>query len=321
MAANMRLAILDDFQDAVTRVVDWSVIEDRVDITVFTDHLFELDAVAKRLKPFEIVVCIRERTKFPRELFARLPNLQLLVTGGMRNLGIDLDAAREHGVLVCGTESIGYSTAELTWALLMATVRGLPREIASLRKGGWQVGLGETLRGKTLGVIGLGRQGAPVAGYGRAFGMDVIAWSRNLTAERCAEVGVERAKSLEDLLRRSDVVTIHVVLSERTEGLIGADQLKAMKPSAFLINTSRGPIVEEAALLSALDAGEIAGAGLDVFDIEPLPADHPYRRHDKIVATPHLGYVAVDGYRNFFGQGIEDIAAWLDGKPIRVMNG
>ncbi len=316
----MRLAILDDFQNVVRSVSDWSVIEDRVEITVFNDHLYDLDAVAKRLQPFEIVVCIRERTQFPRALFEKLPNLKLLVTGGMRNLGIDLDAARDHGTTVCGTQSIGHSTAELTWGLLLATVRNIPREVESVRNGGWQVGLGVTLHGKTLGVIGLGRQGAPVADIGKAFGMKVIAWSQNLTAERCKKHDVELAKSLDDLLVRSDVVTVHVILSDRTEGLIGAKELKRMKRSAFLINTSRGPIVAEKALLDAVNDGTIAGAGVDVFDVEPLPPDHPFRSCDRIVATPHLGYTALEGYQNFFGQGIEDIDAWLKGKPLRVMN-
>lgn len=316
----MRLAILDDFQNVVRSVADWSVLEDRVEITVFNDHLHELDAVAKRLQPFDIVVCIRERTQFPRALFGKLPNLKLLVTGGMRNLGIDLQAAKERGVVVCGTDSIGHSTAELTWGLILAAVRNIPREVESVRRGGWQVGLGVGLRGKTLGVIGLGRQGIPVAGYGKAFGMKVIAWSQNLTAEKCAEHGIDKAASLDDLLVRSDVVTVHVILSERTRGLIGAAQLARMKPSAFLINTSRGPIVEEKALIDAVEKGTIAGAGLDVFDVEPLPEDHPYRRIDRIVATPHLGYTSKEGYEQFFGLGVEDIDAWLKGKPIRVMN-
>lgn len=316
----MRLAILDDFQNVVRTVADWSVLEDRVAITVFTDHIEDLDTVTARLAPFDIVVCIRERTKFPRALFEKLPNLKLLLTGGMRNLGIDLDAAKDHGVIICGTDSIGYSTAELTWGLLLATVRNIPREVESVRGGGWQVGLGVGLRGKTLGVIGLGRQGVPVAGYGKAFGMNVLAWSQNLKKETCDKHGVALAGSLDDLLARSDVVTIHVVLSDRTEGLIGKAQLAKMKPTAFLINTSRGPVVREADLIEAVEEGTIAGAGLDVFDEEPLPADHPFRRMDRIVATPHLGYTMLEGYQNFFGQGIEDIAAWLDGKPIRVMN-
>lgn len=320
MTNKARLAILDDFQNVALSCADWSAIEDRVDITVFNDHLHDLDAVAKRLRPFDIALVIRERTKFPRALFEKLPNLKLLVTVGMRNLGIDRDAAKDHGVVVCGTDSIGYSTAELTWALILATVRNLPREIESVRKGGWQVGLGVGLKGKTLGIIGLGRQGTPVAGYAKAFGMKVLAWSQNMTEARCAEVGVEKARSLDDLLSRSDVVTIHVVLSERTKGLIGAAQLAKMKRSAFLINTSRGPIVEEKALIAAVENGTIAGAGLDVFDIEPMPPDHPYRRIDRIVATPHLGYTMKEGFEQFFTQDVEDIDAWLKGRPIRIMN-
>lgn len=316
----MRLAILDDFQNVVRSVSDWSVLEDRIDITVFNDHLYDLEAIAERLQPFEIVVCIRERTRFPRELLDKLPNLKLLVTGGMRNLGIDMTAAKEKGVVVCGSQSLSHSTSELTWALLLATVRNIPREVESVRAGGWQVGLGTCVHGKTLGIIGLGKQGVPVAGYATAFGMNVIAWSQNLTAEKCAEHGVELASSLDDLLARADIVTIHVVLSARTKGLIGAAQLKKMKPSAFLINTSRGPIVEEAAMVAAIEDGTIAGAGLDVFDIEPMPADHPYRRIDGIVATPHLGYTALEGFQNFFDQGIEDIEAWLKGAPIRIMS-
>ena len=316
----MRLAILDDFQNAVRSVADWSVLEDRVAITVFNDHVADMDKLVKRLEPFEIVVCIRERTLFPRALFERLPNLKLLVTGGMRNLGIDLQGAKDNGVVVCGTESIGFPTAELTWGLILATVRNIPREVESVRNGGWQVGLGVGLRGKTLGVVGLGRQGAPVAGYGKAFGMNVIAWSQNLTAEKCAEHGVEKAASLDDLLTRSDVVTMHIILSERSRGMIGAAQLAKMKRSAFLINTSRGPIVDEKALIEAVEKGLIAGAGLDVFDTEPLPSDHPFRRMDRIVATPHLGYTCKEGYEQFFGQGVEDVDAWLKGKPVRIMN-
>jgi phosphoglycerate dehydrogenase-like enzyme len=316
----VRLAILDDFQNAVRSVADWSVLEDRVEIAVFNDHVADMDKLVKRLAPFEIVVCIRERTLFPRALFERLPNLKLLVTGGMRNLGIDLQAAKDNGVLVCGTESIGYPTAELTWGLILATVRNIPREVESVRNGGWQVGLGVGLRGKTLGVVGLGRQGAPVAGYGKAFGMNVIAWSQNLTAEKCAEHGVEKAAGLDDLLARSDVVTMHIILSERSRGMIGAAQLAKMKRSAFLINTSRGPIVDEKALIEAVEKGIIAGAGLDVFDTEPLPHDHPFRRMDRIVATPHLGYTCKEGYEQFFGQGVEDVDAWLKGKPVRIMN-
>ena len=316
----MDLAILDDFQNVVLSVSDWSVIEDRVDITVFNDHLVEIDDIAARLEPFDILVIIRERTPFPRALFEKLPNLKLLVTGGMRNRGIDIDAARDHGVIVCGTESLGSPTAELAWGLILATVRNIPRQVQAIREGGWQVGLGMGLDGKTLGVVGLGRQGSVVAGYGKAFGMDVLAWSQNLTAERCAEHGVRLADSKETLLAQSDVITIHLVLSDRTRGLIGSEGLSLMKPTAYIINTSRGPIIDEEALIEAVEGGKIAGAGLDVFDVEPLPADHPFRSLDGIVATPHLGYVSRESYQRYFDQGIENIDAWLKGAAIRVIS-
>lgn len=315
----MRLAILDDFQNVVLSVADWSAIEDRVDITVFNDHLTDLDALAERLEPFEIIVVIRERTPMPRALIERLPRLKLLVTGGMRNRSIDEDAVKDHGITFCGTQSLGSPTAELAWGLILATLRHIPQQVQAVREGGWQVGLGVGLEGKTLGVIGLGRLGSAVAGYGKAFAMDVVAWSQNLTAERCAEVGVRKAKSLDSLLSESDVVTIHLVLSDRTRGLIGREELAAMKPGAYLINTSRGPIVEEAALIAAVTEGRIAGAGLDVFDIEPLPPDHPYRSTEGIVATPHIGYVSKEGYERYFTQAIEDIEAWLKDEPIRVI--
>ncbi len=315
----MRLAILDDFQNVVRAVSDWSVIEDRVDITVFNDHLEEVEDVARRLEPFEIVVVIRERTKFPRALFEKLPNLKLLVTGGMRNRGIDLAAAKDHGVTVCGTGGSGNSTAELTWGLIISVMRNIPEQVQAIREGRWQLGLGIGLQGKTLGIIGLGRQGTAVAKIGNAFDMDVVAWSRNLTVERCAEHGVRLAESMEALLAQSDVVSIHVPLTESSRGLIGAGELAQMKQTAYLINTSRGPIVEEDALIAAVEGGKIAGAGLDVFDIEPLPADHPYRDTPGIVPTPHLGYTSAENYQCYFGQGIEDIDAWLKGAPIRVM--
>ncbi len=315
----MRLAILDDFQNVVRSVSDWSVIEDRVELTVFNDHLEAADDVARRLEPFEIVVVIRERTKFPKALFEKLPNLRLLVTGGMRNRGIDLAAAKDFGVTVCGTESLGSPTSELTWGLILATVRNIPEQVRSIHEGGWQLGLGIGLAGKTLGIIGLGRQGSAVARVGLAFAMDVAAWSQNLTHERCAEHGVRFVESKEALLAQSDIVTIHLVLSDRSRGTIDAAALSHMKPGAYLINTSRGPIVEEDALMAAVEGGRIAGAGLDVFDIEPLPADHPYRTMAGIVATPHLGYTSKESYQRYFGQGIEDIDAWLKGPPIRVM--
>ncbi len=315
----MRLAILDDFQNVVLSVSDWSVIEDRVDITVFNDHLVDTDALAERLEPFDILVIIRERTPFPSALIEKLPNLKLLVTGGMRNKGIDLEAAQDQGVTVCGTQSLGSPTAELIWGLIISTLRNIPQQVQAVREGRWQVGLGVGLKGKTLGIIGLGRLGAVIAGYGKAFGMDVLAWSENLTPERCAEVGVRFAESKQALMAESDVISIHVVLSDRTRGLIGAEELSWMKATAYIINTSRGPIIDEEALIAAIKGGSIAGAGLDVFDVEPLPADHPFRTLDGVVATPHLGYVAQETYQFYFDEGIENIDAWLKGDPIRII--
>ena len=315
----MRLAILDDFQNIVKTIGDWSSIEDRVDITVYNDHLEDSDALVARLEPFDIVVVIRERSKFPREVLERLPNLKLIVTGGMRNRGIDIAAANAQGVTVCGTGGAGNSTAELTWGLILSVMRNIPPQVQSIREGGWQVGLGVGLMGKTLGIIGLGRQGSAVAKIGKGFDMEVAAWSTNLTPERCAEQGVRYVESKEALLAQSDVVSVHVILSERSTGLIDAEALSHMKKTAYLINTSRGPIVDEDALIAAVEEGRIAGAGLDVFDIEPLPADHPYRTLAGIVPTPHLGYTSAENYRCYFNEGIENIDAWLKGAPIRVM--
>jgi phosphoglycerate dehydrogenase-like enzyme len=317
----MRLAILDDFQNVVLSAADWSVIEDRVDITVFNDHLEALDEVAERLADFEIVVIIRERTKFPRALFEKLPNFKLLITGGMRNRGIDLAAAKDHRVTVCGTGGAGAPTSELTWGLILATVRNISEQVQAVHEGGWQVGLGLGLQGKTLGIIGLGRQGTAVAKVAKAFDMDVAAWSQNLTKERCAEQDVRFVESKEELLAQSDMVTIHLILSDRSKSTINAEALTHMKECAYLFNTSRGPIVDEDALIAAVKGGQIAGAGLDVFDIEPLPADHPYRNTPGIVPTPHLGYVSLENYQVYFGQGIEDIEAWFKGEPVRVLEG
>ena len=274
--------------------------------------------MARALAEFEVVVIMRERTPFPRSLFEKLPKLRLLVTTGLRNLSIDVAAATEHGVVVSGTDILKSPTAELTWGLILAATRRIPQECRSVADGGWQTALGTGLDGKTLGVIGLGTQGARVAGYGKAFSMEVLAWSQNLTAERCAEVGVTLA-SKEELLARADVVTIHLVLGERSRGLIGAAELALMKPGATLVNTSRGPIVDEAALIEALRDGAIAGAALDVFDQEPLAPDHPLRTLPNAVVTPHIGYVTAETYRIFYQHAVEDIRAWLDGAPVRVL--
>ncbi len=314
----MRCAILDDYQNVALDLADWSAIAADIEIQVFSEHLGDEAAVATALADFEVVAIMRERTPFPRSLFDKLPKLKLLVTTGIRNLSIDVTAAAEHGVVVSGTEILKYPTAELTWGLVLAATRRIPQKCHCVSEGQWQTTLGTGLDGKTLGVIGLGTQGARVAGYGKAFAMEVLAWSQNLTVERCAEIGVTLV-SKEELLARADVVTIHMVLGERSRGLIGAEELALMKPGATLVNTSRGPIVDEAALIKALKDGTIAGAGLDVFDQEPLPEDHPLRRLPNAVVTPHIGYVTAETYRIFYQQTVEDIRAWLDGAPVRVV--
>jgi phosphoglycerate dehydrogenase-like enzyme len=314
----VRVAVLDDYQDVARRMTDWGALPPGTEVQVFRDHLAEEDDVARRLRDFEVVVAMRERTPFPGSLLARLPALRLLVTTGMRNASIDLGAAAERGVVVCGTGGGGGSTAELTWGLILALLRQIPREDAATRAGRWQVSLGVDLEGKTLGVLGLGRLGSRVAAVGRAFGMEVIAWSQNLTAERAAANGVTLV-SKEDLLRRSDVLTIHLVLSDRTRGLLGAPELALLRPTAYLINTSRGPIVDEGALVDALRRGAIAGAGLDVYDREPLPPGHPLLSLANTVLTPHLGYVTQETYRVFFGDAVEDVRAFLAGTPVRVL--
>lgn len=313
-----RVAILDDYQDVALRMADWDSLPAGTEVVVFQDHLSDLGAVAARLADFDVVMAMRERTPFPQALLERLPRLRLLVTSGMRNAAIDLRAAPERGIVVCGTASLPYPTAELTWGLILSLVRRIPAEDRATREGRWQVSLGLGLNGKTLGVLGLGTLGSRVARVGRAFEMQVLAWSQNLTAERAAEVGATLV-GRDELLARADIVTIHLVLSERTRGLIGARELALMKPSAYLVNTSRGPIVDEAALVAALRAGTIPGAGLDVFDEEPLPLDHPFRQLANTVITPHLGYVTEETYRIFYEQALEDVQAYLRGAPIRVM--
>jgi phosphoglycerate dehydrogenase-like enzyme len=316
----LRCVSLDDYQDVTRKLGDWSSIADKVELHVLTDHIDGRDGVAAALSDAEIVIAMRERTPFDRALFERLPKLKLLVTTGMRNAAIDMKAAAERGVIVCGTGLSPSPTAELTWGLIQALLRHIPAEYENLKHGGkWQLTVGRELSGARLGIIGLGRLGSRVARVGLAFDMKVSAWSKNLTPERCAEVGVQHAGSLDELLRSSDIVTIHLVLSDRTRGLIGARELGLMKPTALLINTSRGPVVDEAALIAALKERRIAGAGLDVFDREPLPPGHAFRTLDNVVATPHLGYVTEETYRICYGEAVENIAAWLAGKPIRVI--
>ena len=315
----LRCAILDDYQQVALNMADWSRLAGRVEVRAFSEHFADPDALVAALEPFEIVVAMRERTPFPAQVLERLPRLRLLVTTGQRNAAIDVDAAVRRGIVVSGTRGRSEPTAELTWALILAWARHLVQENEAFRKGGpWQQTIGVDLYGKRLGVVGLGRIGSRVARVGLAFGMDVVAWSPHLSPERAAEVGVQ-ALSKEELFATSDFVTIHLVLGPTTRGLIGEADLRRMRPTAFLVNTSRAPIVDGDALIRALTEGWIAGAGLDVYDVEPLPADHILRRLPNVLATPHLGYVSEATYRLFFGDVVEDIDAFLAGKPIRVM--
>ena len=313
-----RVALLDDYQSVALGMADWKSLPAGTEVVVFKDHLADEDALATRLADFDIIMALRERTPFPRPLLERLPKLKLLITAGMRNASIDMKAAAERGILVCGTYGLPYPTAELAWGLILSLARRIPAEDRATREGRWQTSLGLGLNGKTLGVIGLGTLGSRVARVGRAFEMEVLAWSQNLTAER-ATAAEAMLVAKNDLLARSDFVSIHLVLSERTRGLIGARELGLMKRNAYLVNTSRGPIVDEAALIRALSDGTIAGAGLDVFDEEPLPLDHPFRRLPNIVITPHLGYVTEETYRIFYGQAVEDIKAFLRDEPVRLL--
>jgi phosphoglycerate dehydrogenase-like enzyme len=313
--------ILDDYQNAALGLADWARLSDRVAVSTITDRIADRDALVSRIEQAEILVIMRERTPFPADLLARLPRLKLLVTSGMRNLAIDVAAARARGITVCGTESSPTPPTELTWALILGLARHLPFENRNLReRGPWQSTVGTDLAGATLGVLGLGKIGTRVAAIGRAFGMRVIAWSTNLDDARAAAAGVERAESKEALLDASDVVTIHLVLGDRTRGLLGEAELHRMRPSAILVNTSRAPIVDQAALVRALEEGWIAGAGLDVFETEPLPADSPFRHLPNVLALPHVGYVTLNNYRTFFTQAVEDIEAWLAGAPIRLLS-
>lgn len=311
-----KIAVLDDYQSVAAVSADWGTLG--YDVSFFDRHLDDYRQVAEQLDGFEVVVAMRERTPFDRQLLASLPGLKLLVTTGMRNAAIDIEAASELGVTVCGTRSPGHATAELAFAFVQTLARGLISEADSVATGGWQVGLGRDLRDARLGVIGLGRLGAQVARFGLAFGMDVRSWSENLTDERAQEIGV-RLVSKRELLESADFVTIHLRLSDRTRGLIGPEELSVMRQDAYLINTSRGEIVDEDALVRAVRAQTIAGAALDVYSQEPLPPDHPFRTEPRIVATPHIGYVTKETYRIFFGDAVEDIAAWAAGSPVRVL--
>ena len=317
MTKTLSVAILDDFQNVTRSLADWGRLPSHVAVSVFNDHV-EGETLIKRLLPFDVLVVTRERTPLPRTLIEQLPNLKLVVTAGMRNLGIDLKACRERGVLVCGTGSGTSTTAELAWGLIIAVARHIPEEDRAIREGVWQRTIGITLKDKTLGILGLGKLGTQVAQIGLAFGMKVIAWSQNLTAERAREVGCTRVEKA-DLFRQSDVLSVHLLMSERSRGMVGRAELALMKPSAILINTSRAAIVDEAALIEALHARKIAGAGIDVYGKEPLPPDAPILKAPNAVLTPHLGYVTRETYDIYFPEALEDIAAWLNNSPIRVI--
>jgi phosphoglycerate dehydrogenase-like enzyme len=309
----MKIAILDDYQNVALTMADWSRVEGQAEITVFTDHVGDPDAVVARLQPFDVVCVMRERTPLPREVLERLPRLKLIASTGPGNASIDMQAAQERHIHVTNTGYRSTPTIELTWALILAAVRNLVGEASSLRAGGWQTSVGRELSGRVLGVLGLGRIGSEIARIGAVFGMDVIAWSQNLTPERAKEAGAAWVPR-QELFGRSDVLSIHLALSDRTRGLVNGADIAAMKPTAWLVNTSRGPIVDEEALLGALRSKSIAGAALDVFDIEPLPAGHPLRTLPNVLATPHIGYVTEDLYRTFYSDAAASIAAWLDGR-------
>lgn len=309
----VKIAVLDDYQGVASAMADWSAVTARAQLDIYTDHLADNDAVAARLLPYDVVCVMRERTPLRRELIERLPNLKLIASTGPRNASIDLEAAAARGIQVAHTGYFGSPTVELTWALILASARHIVAEAHAVRSGGWQHTIGDDLSGKTLGIIGLGNLGAKVAKIGSAFGMHVIAWSQNLTAEKAGLAGAALVTQ-EELLRQSDVVSIHLVLSERTRGLIGEQELRQMKPTARLINTSRGPIVVESALIEALNAGRIAGAAIDVYDTEPLPAQHQYRRLNRLLATPHIGYVSRGLYERFYRDTASNILAWLEAR-------
>ncbi|KPN90825.1 D-2-hydroxyacid dehydrogenase family protein [Pseudomonas nunensis] len=314
----VQIAVIDDWQDVASGVVDWSVLESIGQVSFLHDYPADNDTLAERLGGFEVICVMRERTRFDADLLRRLPKLKLLVTGGMRNAALDFKAAAALGIQVSGTDSYKHAAPELTWALIMAATRNLVAEANALRAGQWQQSLGGDLHGKTLAILGLGSIGQRVAQFGQVFGMRVIAWSENLTAERAAAVGVSYV-SKQELFEQADVLSVHLVLSERSRGIVDAQALDWMKPTALLVNTARGPIVDEAALIKALQKNRLAGAALDVFDEEPLPELHPFRTLDNVLATPHVGYVSRQNYQQFFSQMIEDIQAWAAGAPVRLL--
>jgi len=316
----LRCAILDDYQNVALKLADWTALKDKIDITVFNAPFASVADAAAKLKDFEIICAMRERTPFGKDVIATLPKLKLLVTSGMRNAAIDIPAATERGIVVAGTGGVGNPTAALAIGLMLELTRKIGFENARMKAGQpWQSTIGEDLDGKTFGVVGLGKLGQKVAEIAKAIGMNVLAWSTNLTPEACAAAGVTYATK-EQLFSQADVISVHVVLSARSRGLIGRDDLRRMKPTSYLINTARAPIIDEDALIEVLREKRIAGAGLDVFPVEPLPVDHPLRKLDNAVLTPHLGYVTEETYRRFYVETVEDVAAWLEGKPVRVLS-
>ncbi len=313
----VQVAVLDDYQAAALNSADWSVLSSKAEITLFHDHLNDPEAVVERLKPFDVICVMRERTPLTRTILEQLPKLKLICSTGSRNASIDLAAAAERGIPVCHTGYTSDATVELTWALILAMLRRIPAEFGSVRAGGWQVSLGEGLEGKTIGIVGLGRIGSRIAQVARTFGMKPVAWSQNLTSEAAKQAGVELV-SKEALFRTANLVTIHLVLSPRTTGIVGPTELGWMKPTSYLVNTSRGPIVDEHALIHALQSASIAGAAIDVFEIEPLPESHPFRTLERLLVTPHIGFVTKETYAIFYRDTVENILAWLNGKPIRA---
>jgi phosphoglycerate dehydrogenase-like enzyme len=316
----MRIVILDDYQGCALEMADWSRIRASHEVVAFRDHIEDEDELVRRLGAVDVLCIMRERTAIMRPLIARLPTLKMLCTTGHTHSSMDTKALAERGIVVTTTSSSRYATAELTFGILLALARQIVAHHNSVQSGGWQIGLGEDVRGKTLGCIGVGNLGGQVAGFGKAFGMNVIAWSQNLTADKAAAAGA-RLVSKEELFRTSDFISVHYKLSPRSQGIVGAADIALMKPTAYLINTSRGPLVDEAALTAALREGRIAGAGLDVFDHEPLPAGHFFRTSPRVIVTPHVGYVSRENYADYFTQMVENIEGWLAGKPVRVAAG
>jgi phosphoglycerate dehydrogenase-like enzyme len=316
---SIQVAILDDYQGVALQSADWSLLKGQAHITVFRDHLSDSTALVERLKPFDVVCVMRERTPLTRAILQQLPKLKLIASTAFRNASIDLAAASEFGVTVCKTGYTSHGAIELTWALILAILRNVPAEFASVQKGQWQISVGGDLDGKTMGLVGLGNIGAKMAKIARAFGMKVLAWSQNLTRESAEEHGALLV-SKEELFRAADIVTVHLVLSSRSKGIVGATEFGLMKPTAYFINTSRGPLVDETALINALKSRTIAGAALDVYDHEPLPVSHPFRSLDRLLVTPHIGFVTDATYQIFYRDTVENIAAWLSGTPIRVSN-